>query len=164
MAGTEIETVQAVVSTYGDNGNLENVSVVSGRTSALSIAVPPALSFQRVHLEGSFVAREFAATSTANVNVNLAGVSINSRGGGPFGPSIAVGMANANTDTQTQQSQDYSVGTMSMTAQIRPKPVTALPKPPLIFRGPKLAITVLKYKTPYGKVRSSGRRCRSALS
>lgn len=142
MAKTKVHTVQAVVSNYGNAGNLKSVKVVSGETSALSIAVPPALSFRRVHLEGSFVATEFAATSTANVNVNLVGVAVSSRGFGLRGPSISASVVNANTDTQTEQSTDSSVGTMSMTAQILPKPVTALPKPPLVFKGPKLTLSV----------------------
>jgi hypothetical protein len=142
MAKTEVETVQAVVSNYADNGNLKGVKVISGKTSALSIAVPPALSFERVHLEASFVASEFSATSTANVNVNLVGVAVSSRGFGLRGPSIGASVVNANTDTQSEQTQDLSVGTMSMVARIRPKPVTALPKPPLVFKGPTLALSL----------------------
>ena len=53
MANTEIDTVQATVSEYDDDGKLTGVKVITGTTSALSIAVPPALSFKRVHLEGS---------------------------------------------------------------------------------------------------------------
>jgi hypothetical protein len=142
MAKTEVDTVQAVVSNYDDNGNLTNVEVVPGKTSALSIAVPPALSFKRVHLEGSFVASEFSATSTSNVNVNLVGASVGSQGFGLRGPSIGASVVNMNTNTETEQTQDMSVATMSMTAQILPKPVKALPKPPLIFKGPTLAVTI----------------------
>src|ERR1043165_1315660 len=49
MAKTEVEIVQALVSEYGNNGELLTVSVVPGKTSALAVAVPPALSFRRVH-------------------------------------------------------------------------------------------------------------------
>lgn len=143
MAKTEVEIVQATVSHYGEFGNLENVKVVTGKASALSIAVPPALSFQRVHLEGSFVATEFSATSTSNVNINLAGAGISSKGAGMRGPSISASVANVNVNTATEQTQDTSVGSMSMTAVIRPKPVTAIEKPPLIFKGPSLKLTAL---------------------
>jgi hypothetical protein len=134
MAKLKIDVVQAVVSNYADDGNLTGVNVITGQSSALSIAVPPALSFKDVHLEGSFLATEFAATSTANVNINLAGASV----GRGFNASVV----NANTDTQSAQTTDSSVASMSMTAHIRPKPVTALAKPPLVFKGPSLALTV----------------------
>lgn len=144
MASLEVDIVQAVVSNYDDNGNLTNVEVVPGKTSALSIAVPPALSFKQVHLEGSFVASEFSATSTSNVNINLVGASVGSQGAGLRGPSIGASMVNLNTNTQSEQTQDVSVATMSMTAQILPKPVTALPKPPLVFKGPSLALSIVQ--------------------
>jgi hypothetical protein len=143
MAKTKIDTVQAVISTYSDtNGLLTGVKVITGQSSALSIAVPPALSFERVHLEGSFVASEFSATSTANVNVNLVGASVSSHGAGLRGPSIGASMVNANTNMRSEQTLDSSVASMSMVAHIRPKPVTALPKPPLIFKGPSLTLRV----------------------
>ncbi|MFN0069691.1 MAG: hypothetical protein ACKVYV_18900 [Limisphaerales bacterium] len=143
MAKTEVDTVQATISRYDDvNGNLTGIKVITGKTSALSIAVPPALSFKRVHLEGSFVAMEFAATSTSNVNVNLAGVAVSSGSGRSRRPSGSASVVNANTNVQTEQTQDLSVATMSMTAEIRPKPVTALKKPPLIFVGPSLKLSV----------------------
>jgi hypothetical protein len=141
MAGLEVDTVQAVVSNYADSGQLTGVSVITGKTSALSIAVPPALSFKRVHLEGSFFAREFSATSTANVNINLAGASIGSRGFGLRGPTGGASVVNANTDIQTAQTEDLSVASMSMTAQITPKPVREVAKPPLVFKGPSLTLT-----------------------
>lgn len=142
MARLKVDTVQAVVSNYDDSGLLTEVKVITGQTSALSIAVPPALSFKRVHLEGNFVATEFAATSTSNININLAGASVGSRGFGLRGPSIGASVVNANTNIQSSQTEDLSVASMSMTAEISPKPVTAVAKPPLIFKGPKLAITV----------------------
>jgi hypothetical protein len=97
-----------------------------------------------VHLEGSFVASEFSATSTSNVNINLVGASVGSRGAGLLGPSIGASAVNLNTNTASAQTQDVSVATMSMTAQILPKPVTALPKPPLVFKGPSLALSIAK--------------------
>jgi hypothetical protein len=143
MAKTQVDTVQAVVTEYGDDGNILDVNVVVGKTSALSIAVPPALSFKRVHLEGRFVATEFSATQHSNVNVNLVSANVSSKG---FfrGVSASGSVVNANTDVQTEQTVDTSVGTMSMTALIRPKPVTALAKPPLVLKGPKLTLTVFK--------------------
>jgi hypothetical protein len=146
MANTQIETVQALVTNYDDSGNIVDVSVVSGQTSALAIAVPPALSFKRVHLEGSFVASEFSAAQHSNVNVNLVGVSVS--GKGLRGLSAGGSVVNANTDIQTAQTQDTSVATMSMTAQIRPKPVTALPKPPLVLKGPTLKLSQLPLPQP----------------
>ena len=148
MAKLKVDTVQAVVSNYNDSGQLTGVKVISGQTSALSIAVPPALSFKRVHLEGNFVATEFAATSTSNVNVNLAGASIGSRGFGLRGPSVGASVVNANTNIQSGQTDDSSVASMSMTAQITPKPVNAVAKPPLIFIGPSLKITLIGVLTP----------------
>lgn len=141
MAQTEVDTVQAVVTEYGDNGNIKAVNVVTGKTSALSIAVPAALAFKRVHLEASFVATEFSSAEHSNVNVNLVGVSVSSKGAGIGGPSIGASFVNANTDRQTEQTQDSSVGSMSMTAQILPKPVVALTKPPLILKGPILKLS-----------------------
>jgi hypothetical protein len=146
MANTQVDTVQALVTNYDDSGNITDVSVVSGQTSALAIAVPPALSFKRVHLEGSFVAGEFSAAQHSNVNVNLIGVSVG--GKGLRGLSASGSVVNANTDVQTEQTQDTSVASMSMTAQIRPKPVTALPKPPLVLKGPKLALLRLPLPLP----------------
>jgi hypothetical protein len=141
MAKTKIDTVQAVVTEYDDDGSILEVRVVPGKTSALSIAVPPALSFKRVHLEGSFVATEFSAAQHSNVNVNLVSTNVGFRGFfRGFGASGSV--TNVNTDIQTEQTQDTSIGAMSMTALIRPKPVTALKKPPLVLRGPKLALSV----------------------
>lgn len=140
MAKTQIDTVQAVVTNYDENGNIVDVRVVTGQTSALAIAVPPALSFKRVHLEGSFVASEFSAAQHSNVNVNLVGVSVSGKG---FRWVSAGGsVVNANTDVQTEQTQDTSVAAMSMTALIRPKPVTALDKPPLVLKGPKLTLSL----------------------
>jgi hypothetical protein len=144
MAQTEVETVQAVVTKYGNDGNIESVTVVPGKTSALSIAVPPALSFERVHLEASFLASDFSAADHSNVNVNLVGGGFSSKGLGIGGPSASASLVNANTDIQTEQTQDSSVATMSMTARIRPKPVIALPKPPLVLKGPKLTLTFFK--------------------
>jgi hypothetical protein len=141
MAKTQVDTVQAGVSEYGDDGNILDVTVATGKTSALSIAVPPALSFKRVHLEGSFVASEFSAADHSNVNVNLIGVGVSSRGLGIGGPAVSASFVNSNTDIQTQQTQDSSVASMSMTVEIRPKPVTTLPKPPLVFKGPRLTLT-----------------------
>lgn len=141
MAKTKVDTVQAVVTEYGDSGNIESVNVVTGETSALSIAVPAALSFKRVHLEASFVATEFSSAEHSNVNVNLVGVNVSSKGAGIGGPKINASFVNANTDSQTEQTQDSSVGSMSMTAQILPKPVLALTKPPLILKGPKLTLS-----------------------
>jgi hypothetical protein len=146
MAQTQVETVQAVVTQYGSDGNIININVVTGTTSALSIAVPPALSFKRVHLEGSFVATEFSAAQHSNVNVNLIGVSVSGRAFG--GLSASASVVNSNTDVQTEQTQDSSVASMSMTALIRPKPVTALPKPPLIFKGPSLTLTLSGNPSP----------------
>jgi hypothetical protein len=103
------------------------------------------LSFKQVHLEGSFVASEFSATSTSNVNVNLVGSSV---GFGLRLPSFGASAVNMNTDTQTAQTQDVSVATMSMTARILPKPVKALTKPPLIFKGPTLALTIISRPVP----------------
>jgi hypothetical protein len=142
MAKLKINTVQAIVSAYGDTGNLEGVSVITGDTSALSIAVPPALAFENVHIEGSFFASELSVTSTSNVNINLVGASVGSRGFGMRGPTAGASVANSNTDIQTQQTEDLSVASMSMTARIRPKPVRELAKPPLIFKGPSLTLTV----------------------
>jgi|GEM_PF-5159340 len=148
MAKTEVEIAQAVVTEYGPEGNILNVTVVPGKTSALSIAVPPALSFKRVHLEGSFVASEFTAADHSNVNVSLAGGGFSTKGLGIGGPSASVSAVNANTDIQTEQTQDSSVASMSMTAEIRPKPVVALPKPPLVLKGPALTLTVFDDLTP----------------
>lgn len=142
MAKTEVDAVQAVVSNYDDFGNLKSVEVITGKTSALSIAVPPALSFKTVNFVGSFQATEFAATSTSNVNVNLAGVAVSSRGFGLRGPSIGASVVNANTNFQSEVTQDSSVASMSLTTQIRHKPVTALPKPPLVLKGPSLTMLV----------------------
>jgi len=141
MAQTQVDTVQAVITDYDDQGKITDVSVITGKTSALDIAVPPALSFKRVHVEGSFVATQFSAAAHSNVNVNLisAGVSGKTFGGISAGGSVV----NANTDVQTAQTQDSSVGSMSMTAVILRKPVTALPKPPLVLKGPKLALTLV---------------------
>jgi hypothetical protein len=148
MAKLRVDAVQAVVSAYGDDGNLQNVSVITGQTSALSLAKPPMLRIEKVHVEGSFRAREMSTTSTANVNINLAGASLGSRGFGMRGPSAGATFANANTNLQTQQTEDSSVGEMSMTATIRPKPVRELAKPPLILKGPSLALTVEKFLPP----------------
>lgn len=143
MAQTEVDTVQAIVTEYGDSGNIKDVNVVTGKTSALSIAVPAALSFKRVHLEASFVATEFSSAEHSNVNVNLVGVNVSSKGAGISGPKISASFVNANTDSQTEQTQDSSVGSMSMTAQILPKPVLALTKPPLILKGPQLTLSAI---------------------
>ncbi|HEY0372135.1 MAG TPA: hypothetical protein VGD79_09035 [Thermoanaerobaculia bacterium] len=145
MAKLRVNTVQAVVSSYGDDGNLQNVSVISGETSALSLATPPMLRIENVHIEARFTASEMSTTSTSNVNVNLVGVSVGSRGFGMRGPSASASVANLNTNLQAQQTEDSSVGEMSMTATIRPKPVRALAKPPLILKGPTLAMTVEKF-------------------
>lgn len=140
MANTEIDTVQAVVTNYSDSGNILSVNVVTGTTSALAIAVPPALSFQRVHLEGNFVATAFSAAEHSNVNIDLMGanLSLNKRK-----LSVGASIGNSNIDSQVDVTQDSSVASMSMTAAIRPKPVTALSPPPLVFSGPTLALTVL---------------------
>lgn len=135
MATTEIDTVQAVITQYGDTGKFVGVKVVTGKTSALSIAVPPALSFKRVHIEGSFQATEFSATTHSNANINIIGANVKYGSGGL---GVSADFVNNNTDAQTADTKDSSVGSMSMTAEIRPKPVTALPKPPLIFKGPSL--------------------------
>lgn len=145
MARLKVNTVQAVVSSYGDTGNLEGVSVITGETSALSIAVPPALAFENVHIEGSFAARELSVTSSANVNVNLVSGSFGSRGLGLRGPNTGASVTNTNTNLQTAQTEDSSVASMSMTARIRPKPVRELAKPPLVFKGPSLTLTVQAY-------------------
>jgi hypothetical protein len=152
MARTEVETAQAVVTEYDDNGNITTVHVVPGKTSALSIAVPPALSFKRVHLEGSFVASEFTAADHSNVNVSLVGAGFSTKGLGIGGPSVSASVVNVNTDVQSERTQDSSVASMSMTAEIRPKPVTALPKPPLVLRGPTLTLTIFKDLAPHNPI------------
>jgi hypothetical protein len=140
MAKTQIDTVQAVVTEYDDHGFIKDVTVTTGQTSALAIAVPPALAFKRVHHEGRFQATEFSSAAHSNVNVNLIGVNVSGRG---FrGISAGGSITNVNTDVQTEQTQDSSVASMSMTAQIRPKPVPALAKPPLILKGPTLDLSV----------------------
>lgn len=144
MAQTQIDTVQAVVTEYDDNtGDIKDVSIVPGQTSALVIAVPPALSFKRVHLEGSFVASEFSAAQHSNVNVTLISAKVSGRG--LRGISASGSITNVNTDNQTDQTVDQSVANMSMTALIRPKPVTAVPKPPLVVKGPTLSLGVVNY-------------------
>lgn len=140
MAQTQVDTVQAIVTDYDDSGNITDVSVITGKTSALGIAVPPALSFKRVHVEGSFVATQFSAAEHSNVNVNLISAGVSGKTFG--GLSVSGSVVNSNTDVQTAQTQDSSVGSMSMTALIRPKPVTALPTPPLVLKGPKLTLSV----------------------
>jgi len=143
LAKTEVDTVQAVVSVYDDSGNLTGVEVIAGKTTALmAIGRPSALQFDGVHAEGSFFAREIATTSTSNVNVNLAGVSVGSRGFGLRGPSIGASMTNVNTNLQTESTQDLSVGIMSVTAKVGQKEAEPLPKPPLILKGPSLTLSV----------------------
>src|SRR5258708_37383505 len=51
MAKLKIDIVQAVVSNYGNDGTLTGVNVITGQSSALSIAVPPALSFKSVNMQ-----------------------------------------------------------------------------------------------------------------
>jgi hypothetical protein len=143
LAKTEVDTVQAVVSNYDDSGNLTGVEVIAGKTSALvAIGRPSALQFDGVHAEGCFRATEIATTSTSNVNVNLAGVSVGSRGFGLRGPSIGASMTNVNTNLQSETTQDLSVGIMSMTAKVGQKEAAPLPKPPLVLRGPSLTLSV----------------------
>lgn len=147
MAQTQINTVQAVVSRYDNSGNLTDVEVITGPTTALAIAVPPALSFKEVVITGSFQATEMSSTSTANVNVNLSGFSVGTQGG-LRGLSVSAGTVNSNTNLDTQVTQSSSIGSMTVTAQISPKPVEAIDKAPLIFKGPTLSLAVSSIPQP----------------
>jgi hypothetical protein len=147
MAQTKVDTVQAVVTEYGDDGNILDVNVVTGETTALALTVPAALAFEQLRFEGAFFATEFSAAQHSNVNINL--ISANVSGRGFFrGVSATGSVVNANTDVQTEQTVDTSVGTMSMTMVVRNKPITGLQKPPLRLKGPRLTLTVFKNLPP----------------
>lgn len=149
MAKTKIDVVRAVVTRYGDDGNILNVTVNTGETSALSLALPPALAYSRVRLEGQFFAQEFSQASQSVVNVNISNVGFNARGGrGGFGAGFDASTTNVTANTTEGSTSDLAVGRMVMTAQVRPKTVRRIPDPPLVLRGPRITLTQLGSAVP----------------
>ena len=141
MATTKVDVVRAVVTTYNDDGTISSVDVKVGETSALALALPPALVYAKVRLEGKFFASEFSQAGESNVSVNISSAKFNvSHGLGAFGNSASASTVGTSANTQTASTSDSAVGMMSMTALVLPKTVQRIPDAPLVFVGPRITI------------------------
>jgi hypothetical protein len=141
MASTKVDVVRAVVTTYNDDGTINDVDVNIGQTSALALALPPALAYSKVRIEGKFFASEFSQAGESNVNVTVSNAKVNV-GLSPFsfaGSNASGSVTNTSRSTETGSSSDTAVGMMSMTAQVLPKTVQRIPDAPLVFRGPRIS-------------------------
>jgi hypothetical protein len=151
MCTTDVEMIRARETIYDENGKVKDIKIVTGKGKLIELATPVFYEHKFVALQGEFTAKELA-TSTQS-KVRQAGASASGSIGRASGKAnkfgskktSKTGSASASVSASFSDSTGgtgfgSSVGTMRMNALIAPKDSIAIPKPPLILLGPKIAI------------------------
>jgi hypothetical protein len=147
MCKTEVEMIRARQTIYDDDGNANQIKIVTGKGRLIELASPVFYEQKFVSLQGEFSATEMSTSS--KTKVRQFGVGISASGGAPskkgkkksgIAPSVSGSVSASSSDVESGTSFDSSVGTMRMNALLAPKDSTVIPKPILTFTGIEIDI------------------------
>jgi hypothetical protein len=147
MCKTEVEMIRARQTIYDDDGNANQIKIVTGKGRLIELASPVFYEQKFVSLQGEFSASEMATSS--KTKVRQFGASVTASGGAPskkgkkkggIAPSVSGSVSASSSDVESGTSFDSSVGTMRMNALLAPKDATVIPKPILTFTGIEIDI------------------------
>lgn len=155
MCKTEVEMVRARETRYDDDGNVEDIKVVTGKGRLIELTSPAFYECQYLTLQGEFKASELASSTQSKVRTagvsgqagtGAASAAVNrglfgrKKGSSSSGGGQSVSASASFSDVTTGSTFDSSVGTIRMNTLYAPKDAVAIAQPPLVLVGPKITI------------------------
>jgi hypothetical protein len=147
LATTKVDVIAVQEKIFDDLGNLDSVQTFTRKLPLVNFIDPVFYEWTSVRLQGEFFAREFTSESNSkSSSFNSSSNSAGPTGGGlmsfVLGPPrfTTSGSSSQSSSSNATSSSDTAIGTMRMTALLRPRRDVGVPKPNQAIQGPRLAI------------------------
>jgi hypothetical protein len=147
LATTKVDVIAVQEKIFDDLGALDSVQTFSRKLPLVNFIDPVFYEWTSVRLQGEFFAREFTSESnSSSSSSNSSSSSAGPTGGGlmsfVLGPPrfTTSGSSSQSGSVNATSSSDTAIGTMRMTALLRPRRDVGVPKPNQAIQGPRLAI------------------------
>lgn len=142
LAATQVNVIAVSERVFRDDGTLDHVTNHVRPLPLISFIDPVFYQWTSVRLQGSFFAREFAAsseqtTSTFSQDSGFFGAGISM----VIGPGAFTSGSSSSSSTRTSEvATDVSLGRIRASALLEPRDDVGIPKPNQVIRGPRLTL------------------------